>query len=102
MPPNTIYVGRPSIYGNPFRVGDTLGYTMQPWVYEAAAKLGIDRDTPLTGEQVLMLFRAYAEVNDGLLLQEIMLRKLRGKDLACFCKEGAPCHADILLDLANQ
>jgi hypothetical protein len=26
---------------------------------------------------------------------------LRGKDLACWCKEGAPCHADILLELAN-
>ncbi len=26
---------------------------------------------------------------------------LRGKNLACWCAEGAPCHADVLLDLAN-
>lgn len=33
---------------------------------------------------------------------EAALSLLRGKDLACWCKEGAPCHADILLELANQ
>ena len=29
------------------------------------------------------------------------LPELRGKDLACWCKPGAPCHADVLLELAN-
>lgn len=28
-------------------------------------------------------------------------RALRGKNLACWCKPGAPCHADVLLELAN-
>jgi hypothetical protein len=28
-------------------------------------------------------------------------RDLRGKNLACWCKPGEPCHADVLLDLAN-
>jgi len=27
--------------------------------------------------------------------------ELRGKNLACFCKLDEPCHADVLLDLAN-
>jgi hypothetical protein len=27
-------------------------------------------------------------------------RELRGKNLACFCKES-PCHADVLLEIAN-
>ncbi len=26
---------------------------------------------------------------------------LRGKNLACWCKPGEPCHADVLLELAN-
>lgn len=26
---------------------------------------------------------------------------LRGRNLACWCKPGDPCHADALLDLAN-
>lgn len=30
------------------------------------------------------------------------LPDLRGKNLACWCKLGEPCHADILLDLANR
>jgi hypothetical protein len=30
------------------------------------------------------------------------LLELRGKNLACWCKAGAPCHADVLLQLANE
>ena len=30
------------------------------------------------------------------------LDELRGKDLACWCKIGEPCHADILIELANK
>jgi hypothetical protein len=30
------------------------------------------------------------------------LPELRGKNLACWCKPGSPCHADVLLDLANK
>lgn len=29
------------------------------------------------------------------------LAELRGKNLACWCKPGASCHADVLLELAN-
>jgi hypothetical protein len=29
------------------------------------------------------------------------LGELRGKNLACWCKPGEPCHADVLLELAN-
>lgn len=30
------------------------------------------------------------------------LPSLRGKNLACWCKPGAPCHADVLLEIANR
>ena len=30
------------------------------------------------------------------------LSELSGRDLACWCSEGAPCHADVLLELAAQ
>lgn len=30
------------------------------------------------------------------------LTSLRGKNLACWCALDAPCHADVLLDLANE
>ena len=29
------------------------------------------------------------------------LAELRGKDLACWCGLDQPCHADVLLELAN-
>ena len=29
-------------------------------------------------------------------------RELRGKNLACWCPDGGPCHADVLLEIANE
>ena len=29
------------------------------------------------------------------------LFRLRGKDLCCYCPPSAPCHADVLIELAN-
>jgi hypothetical protein len=29
------------------------------------------------------------------------LHELRGKDLACWCALDQPCHADVLLEIAN-
>jgi hypothetical protein len=34
--------------------------------------------------------------------KEKYLAPLRGKNLACWCKLDQPCHADVLLWLANQ
>lgn len=31
-----------------------------------------------------------------------IIAKLRGKDLACWCPPNQPCHADVLLKLANR
>jgi hypothetical protein len=30
------------------------------------------------------------------------LSELRGKNLACYCPIGQPCHADLLVKLANK
>lgn len=30
------------------------------------------------------------------------LPMIRGKNLACWCKQGQPCHADVLLEIANK
>ena len=89
MPENCVYVGRPSRWGNPYRVGDPY-----PWVEE----ISIDQ------EQAVFLFD---EVGIGLSIEQGMtvdewLAPLRGKDLACWCKLDAPCHADVLLRLANS
>lgn len=72
MPPNTVYVGRPSKWGNPFR-------------------RGIDGNI----DRVLFLYKIHLE--QKLKQNPHFLDPLRGKDLACWCPLGKPCHADILL-----
>ena|ERR1051326_2258093 len=85
MPLNTVYVGRPTRWGNPFRIGEhAVGGTID----------GVPIYQP-TADGVLSAFRAWV------IKYKIDLSALRGKDLACWCKDGAPCHADILLELAN-
>lgn len=83
MPANTKCVNRPLKYGNPLRIGDTTNNGMHL----------------LTIEEILSLFRNYALSTFG--LQQIQ-RDLRGWNLACFCPLDQPCHADVLLELANQ
>jgi hypothetical protein len=34
--------------------------------------------------------------------REELVSELRGKNLACWCKSNASCHADVLLYLANN
>jgi hypothetical protein len=46
----------------------------------------------------LRLYRLHAEGFDVAALR----RDLAGKDLACWCPLGQPCHADVLLELANS
>lgn len=80
MPPNTVKVTRPGPYGNPFRVGDDYGAG------------------PLTAKDAVELFRV-----DPLCFPIHRAAKvyLAGKNLACWCKPGQPCHADVLLAVAN-
>lgn len=85
MPENTVYVGRPTKWGNPYRVGDLIG----PF-----------SDGPRVTPQIAV------ERYRGFLIQEIVfgrlnLDEIRGKNLACFCQEGEPCHADVLIEFCN-
>lgn len=82
MPEGAVYVGRPGKFGNYHTVGD-------PCIPDAAAAV-----------------EAYAnEILQGVLHSEQIrndVMSLRGKDLACWCPLDQPCHADVLLRLANQ
>lgn len=82
LPPNTVCVTRPGKWGNPFRVGHLSEYG----------------DVP-DAETAVAFHRAW--IDKGLQRVEIV-RELRGKNLACYCPLGTPCHADTLLELANK
>lgn len=47
----------------------------------------------------VLMFRAH--LDDKPDLRAAAVEQLRGKDLACWCKPGEPCHADVLLEIAN-
>lgn len=76
-PPNTVYVGRPTMFGNPFIVG-----------VNAASAAGAKAAFGWFVRRDRRLWR-WAR------------KTLRGKNLACWCPLGTPCHADVLLAIAN-
>jgi len=86
MPPNAIYVGRPTKWGNPYRIGQTVG----------------PHDEPMTAQEAVMCYSGYIVANQqGGLRFRLPIEHLHGKDLACWCRLDQPCHADVLLELAN-
>lgn len=85
MPPDTVYVGRPS---SPFQNRYKIG-THSNWLGRSCATA---QDCVDCFENVIMEpphMRAYAR------------ERLRGKNLACWCALDQPCHADVLLEIAN-
>jgi len=84
MPPNTISVCRPSLWGNPHRVGHGGC---------------IDAKTAVLWYEQDLLDLTLKDRNGFSLLSRV--RELRGKNLACFCPIGEPCHREVLLKYAN-
>jgi len=99
LPDSVIYVGRPTIWGNPYPPG--LFHFAVPMHIRHAAEIVIDALTPLTrtltAVESVRCYAAYVKEYKN----AFHLEKLRGRDLACWCKSGDPCHADVLLAIAN-
>lgn len=109
-PPNTVYVGRPTRWGNPFVVGEALPAVRRE-LYGATV--------PRSARESVDLYRLYFARElarcEGVARA---LSELRGKNLSCWCtlcarhRTGRPynepcaecvtCHADVLLELAND
>lgn len=70
-----VYIGRPSLWGNPFKIG---------------------RDG--TRDEVIKKFEGWIRRQPHLLN---LLPQLRGKKLGCYCKPK-PCHGDILVKLIEE
>jgi hypothetical protein len=100
MPVGSIYCGRPSPWANPFRVGDVWD---SPFVWEMPSwNVGLtdgDGCTRVDPALAVDLFRSW--IADVLSTHRGYLDELRGHDLACWCRLDQPCHADVLLELAN-
>lgn len=97
--PEAVIVARPTKWGNPFdfRAAAAVGYGNGRGAAVDAFKGWLRREdwgipqgqtrASMAGKRVVIL-RA--------------LHELRGKDLACWCPLDEPCHADVLLELANK
>jgi Domain of unknown function (DUF4326) len=77
-PPGAVVVSRPSRWGNPYRVGVDGNRAQCAYRYRTALEMD---ELPFSADDVR--------------------RELAGADLACWCPPGEPCHADVLLEVAN-
>lgn len=88
MPPGAVKVDRSTQWGNPFRVG----------------MLGVPDATTAVARFRRLLSRPDLEADHQRfhLTPERIRADLAGKSLACWCRPGEPCHADVLLAIANE
>lgn len=86
MPEGAVYVGRQTKWGNPYRPGDGLCST---------------------ADDAVEFYRQWIETGENYVNDDPppdiadIRRELRGRNLACWCALGQPCHADVLLEIAN-
>lgn len=86
IPPDAIYVGRPSKWGN-------------PWSHLNGTKAQFKTDTVF---QAIGQYELYIKSHPHLMSA---LWELKGKDLVCWCSSPTkprPCHAHVLVRLANE
>ncbi|WP_402465698.1 DUF4326 domain-containing protein [Isoptericola aurantiacus] len=130
-PEGTVNVARPTKWGNPFTIGGSSGLARtpaihhrgKPWEYEGRISAeGMRHDyhhgngrvtevhvRAMTRAEVVECYRAWVtgggwpidwRPQTAPTVAEIRAR-LAGRDLACWCPLDQPCHADVLLEIAN-
>ncbi|AMV25490.1 hypothetical protein VT84_13915 [Gemmata sp. SH-PL17] len=103
-PPECVVVARPTVFGNPWSLKDATASGLftpegaaEICVNEFRAWLTRDQSLPICRESEILV--RLKSRRDELLKH---LPELKGRDLACWCPEGSPCHADVLLEMANR
>lgn len=98
-PPNSVYVGRPTVWGNPFHFSCRISTELRRKLVEQHRRALCGG--ALVGERIEL--ERYVKLHgwqggfDALTPRSF----LRGKNLMCWCRLDQPCHADTLLELAN-
>jgi hypothetical protein len=105
-PVGAVVVSRPSKWGNPFRVGKS-GVAEYPFSVRGTMNhlLGCHETAAEAREHAVELFEMHIGPMGSYEYDAETLERLRtqlaGHDLACWCSLDQPCHADVLLKLAN-
>ena len=108
MPANTVSVARPGKWGNMFVVwcNDEGMWT----VSRSGCHYAPDSNTKASASALAVkLYREFVTPEGPQHFRGAwppptptdIIRDLRGKNLACFCGIGDPCHGDVLLEIAN-
>lgn len=111
MPENTVCCNRPTKWGNPLKLVGNMIYIeaayrrtiLDKWVFLSNGDI----------KKMLNIYRSLFSGSDNFQnepdieywvdeFSKLDLSTLRGKNLACFCSQDHPCHADVLLELANK
>ena len=97
MPVGAVYVGRPTKWGNPWAIADfpargvpSEGYISMPERHRLVVDYFV-RTLRLPGDEGIN----YPPTEE-------IQAELYGKDLVCWCPLDQPCHADVLLEVANR
>ncbi len=120
MPENTVSVARPGKWGNPHCISnvgvqpfgdeddDGVPTDVGPWLCHNAGPRDLagwyfptKREA---AEKAVAMYRWRMEADtpaQSRIKARDDLAELRGKNLACWCPLDQPCHADVLLELAN-
>lgn len=102
LPSNTVSVTRGTKFGNPFKVGESLKMVQDQIISYSDLTEAEIWDDVITQEIAVRLFKTYLHwTYTGRIIYE-EAKDLKGKNLACYCSLDKPCHADILLEIANE
>lgn len=113
MSPNTVYVGRPSKWGNPFYIAEensngikyyhvcneTMHLTTYTSKHDAMSQSVKFYEQWLFTASTVLIYGIYGA---GARLRLEVFCSLPEKNLCCWCPLDQPCHADILLKIANE
>ena len=103
MPEGAIYVGRPAWWGNPYPIRD-FGRLRAVELFRNSL-MGHWSPSPFAADEPDWLINAAYRTHEWMRQSgrriENVRHDLRGHDLACWCPLDQPCHADVLLELAN-
>jgi hypothetical protein len=92
--PDAVVVSRGTRWGNPFPIGKTL-CTGHGRSFEQTKITDRTMAVAAFTDILAIPDRNYPSTAD-------IIAHLRGKDLACWCPLDQPCHADVLLRVANS
>lgn len=109
-PENTVVVSRPSKWGNPFTISRRMDCDDKRVCFEIRAgnRIYVEHINDMASARLhaRTLFRLHIGPMGSFEYDDASMQRLRaelaGKNLACWCPLDQPCHADVLLKLANE